>query len=74
MAALAQGDDKLRCPYQQPRQRGLEIQGSQTKGHGGPTLGDPERRAILMEAVGAVAYLMSGSNILIMRHPEAVRW
>jgi acetyl-CoA decarbonylase/synthase complex subunit delta len=26
-----------------------------------------------MEAVGAVSYLMSGSNILIMRHPEAIR-
>jgi acetyl-CoA decarbonylase/synthase complex subunit delta len=26
-----------------------------------------------MEAVGAVAYLMSGSNVLIMRHPESIR-
>ena len=26
-----------------------------------------------MEAVGAVTYLMAGSDILIMRHPEAVK-
>ena len=38
-----------------------------------PTLGDPETRGILMEAVGAVTYLMAGSDILIMRHPEAIR-
>jgi acetyl-CoA decarbonylase/synthase complex subunit delta len=38
-----------------------------------PTLGDPEKRAVLMEAVGAVAYLMAGSDVLIMRHPEAIR-
>jgi acetyl-CoA decarbonylase/synthase complex subunit delta len=38
-----------------------------------PTLGDPEKRGILMEAVGAVAYLMGGSDVLIMRHPESMR-
>jgi acetyl-CoA decarbonylase/synthase complex subunit delta len=26
-----------------------------------------------MEAVGAVSYLMAGSNILIMRHPESIK-
>jgi CO dehydrogenase/acetyl-CoA synthase delta subunit len=26
-----------------------------------------------MEAVGAVTYLMAGSDVLIMRHPEAIR-
>jgi acetyl-CoA decarbonylase/synthase complex subunit delta len=38
-----------------------------------PELGDPERRAILMEAVGAVSYLLAGSSILIMRHPESIK-
>jgi acetyl-CoA decarbonylase/synthase complex subunit delta len=38
-----------------------------------PTLGDAERRAILMEAVSAVCYLLSGSNVVILRHPESVR-
>ncbi len=74
MAALAQGDDKLQFPI--INNLGNEVWKSKEAKLGAkdaPTLGDPERRPILMEAVGAVAYLMSGSNILIMRHPEAVR-
>ncbi len=74
MAALAQGDDKLQLPI--INNLGNEVWKSKEAKQSAaeaPTLGDPERRAVLMEAVGAVAYLMSGSNILIMRHPEAVR-
>lgn len=74
MAALAQGDDKLQLPI--INNLGNEVWKSKEAKQGAaeaPALGDPERRAVLMEAVGAVAYLMSGSNILIMRHPEAVR-
>lgn len=74
MAALQQGDDKL----QQPLINNLanEVWKCKEAKQGAdeaPTLGDPERRGILMEAVGAVTYLMAGSDILIMRHPEAIR-
>jgi acetyl-CoA decarbonylase/synthase complex subunit delta len=74
MAALAQGDDKLQLPL--INNLGNEVwkcKEAKQDAQEAPTLGDPERRPILMEAVGAVAYLMSGSDILIMRHPEAVR-
>jgi len=74
MAALAQGDDKLQLPL--VNNLGNEVWKSKEAKLGSkeaPTLGDPERRAVLMEAVGAVAYLMSGSDVLFMRHPEAVR-
>ncbi|MFO7709601.1 MAG: acetyl-CoA decarbonylase/synthase complex subunit delta [Desulfobacterales bacterium] len=74
MAALGQGDDKLQLPL--INNLGNEVWKSKEAkqpASEAPTLGDPERRAILMEAVGAVTYLMSGSNILIMRHPEAIR-
>lgn len=74
MAALSQGDDKLQLPL--INNLGNEIwkckEAKQTVAEA-PTLGDPEKRGILMEAVGAVAYLMAGSDILIMRHPEAIR-
>ncbi len=74
MAALAQGDDKLQLPL--INNLGNEVwkckEAKQTVDEA-PTLGDPEKRGILMEAVGAVAYLMSGSDVLIMRHPEAIR-
>jgi len=74
MAALAQGDDKLQMPL--INNLGNEVwkckEAKQTAEEA-PTLGDPEKRGILMEAVGAVTYLLAGSDILIMRHPEAIR-
>ncbi len=74
MAALAQGDDKLQLPI--VNNIGNEVWKSKEAKLGAadaPTLGDPERRAVLMETTAAVAYLMAGSDILILRHPESVR-
>ncbi|MDY6905160.1 MAG: acetyl-CoA decarbonylase/synthase complex subunit delta, partial [Thermodesulfobacteriota bacterium] len=74
MAAMAQGDDKLQLPI--INNLGNEVWKSKEAKQPldeAPTLGDPERRGILMEAVGAITYLMAGSDVLIMRHPEAAR-
>ena len=74
MAALNQGDDKLQYPL--INNIGNEVwkckEAKQTV-EDAPTLGDPEKRGILMESVAAVAYLMAGADILILRHPETVR-
>ncbi|MDR3090504.1 MAG: acetyl-CoA decarbonylase/synthase complex subunit delta [Desulfobulbaceae bacterium] len=74
LAAMTQGDEKLQFPM--INNLGNEIwkskEAKQTV-EAEPILGDPERRGVMMESVGAVSYLMSGSNILVMRHPEAVR-
>ena len=74
MAALTQGYDKLQLPI--VNNLGNEVwkcKEAKASAEEAPTLGDPERRGILMEAIGAVSYLLAGSDILIMRHPEAVR-
>ncbi len=74
MAALAQGDEKLQLPL--INNLGNEVwkcKEAKQSAEEAPLLGDPEKRGVLMEAVGAVAYLMGGSNILIMRHPESIR-
>jgi acetyl-CoA decarbonylase/synthase complex subunit delta len=74
MAALAQGDDKLQLPM--INNLGNEVwkcKEAKQPIDEAPNLGDPEKRGILMEAVGAVAYLMSGADVLIMRHPESIR-
>ncbi len=74
MAALTQGDDKLQLPI--INNIGNEVwkcKEAKQPVDEAPILGDPERRAILMEAVAAVSYLMSGSDVLILRHPESVR-
>ena len=74
MAALNQGDDKLQLPIVNNLANEIwKCKEAKQPVEGAPILGDPERRAVLMEAVGAVSYLMSGSDILIMRHPEAIR-
>ncbi len=74
MAALLQGDDKLQYPI--VNNLGNEIWRCKEAGQPAdeaPELGDPEKRAIMMEAVGAITYLVAGSDVLIMRHPEAIR-
>ena len=74
MAAMTQGDDKLQNPM--INNLGNEVwkcKEAKLTVKDAPELGDPERRAILMEAVGAVSYLVAGSSILIMRHPESIK-
>lgn len=74
MAAMVQGDAKLQFPM--INNLGNEVwkckEAKQTAAEA-PLLGDPEKRGVMMEAIGAVSYLLSGSNVLIMRHPEAIR-
>jgi len=74
MAGLVQGDDKLQGPL--INNLGNEVwkskEAKQTSEEA-PTLGDPEKRGIMMEAVGAVSYLLAGSDVLILRHPETAR-
>jgi acetyl-CoA decarbonylase/synthase complex subunit delta len=74
MAALTQEDDKLQVPM--INNIGNEVWKCKEAGQGikeAPTLGDPEKRPILMEAVAAVTFLMAGSDVVILRHPETVR-
>src|SRR4030042_1520952 len=74
MAALTHEDDKLQMPIinnignevWKCKEAGLSIDEA-------PTLGDPEKRPILMEAVASVCYLLAGSDVVILRHPESAR-
>jgi acetyl-CoA decarbonylase/synthase complex subunit delta len=74
MAALTQEDDKLQIPM--ISNVGNEIWKCKEAGQSieeAPTLGDPEKRGIMMESVAATCYLMAGSDVVILRHPESVR-
>lgn len=71
-AGLTQEDEKLQIPM--INNLGNEIWKCKEAGQSQeevPNMGEPGRRAILMEAVGGVCYLLAGSDILIVRHPEA---
>ncbi|MBW2136258.1 MAG: acetyl-CoA decarbonylase/synthase complex subunit delta [Deltaproteobacteria bacterium] len=74
MAALTQEDDKLQMPI--ISNVGNEIWKCKEAGQSieeAPILGDPERRGILMEAVAGVCYLLAGSDLVVLRHPETAR-
>jgi CO dehydrogenase/acetyl-CoA synthase delta subunit len=71
IAALTQKDEKLQVPI--ICNLGREVW--KTKEVGLATddlLGDQEQRGIMMEAMTAVCMLLSGGEVLIMRHPKAV--
>jgi acetyl-CoA decarbonylase/synthase complex subunit delta len=74
MAALTQQDERLQfplvCNLAKEVWKTKEAKLSQADE---PKLGDPKKRGILMEAVTAMVLLLAGANILIMRHPEAVK-
>jgi acetyl-CoA decarbonylase/synthase complex subunit delta len=36
-------------------------------------MGDTKKRGILLEAMSAMVILMAGADVLIMRHPEAIK-
>lgn len=73
-AALTQEDDKLQQPI--IANVGNEVWKSKEanlSAADAPELGDPEKRGILMESITAVDLMLAGADIVIMRHPEAVK-
>jgi acetyl-CoA decarbonylase/synthase complex subunit delta len=74
MAALTQEDDKLQLPIICNLAHEVwKVKECQLSEEEAPELGNAEKRGILMEAVTAVSLLVAGANVLIMRHPEAVK-
>ncbi|MCF8103569.1 MAG: acetyl-CoA decarbonylase/synthase complex subunit delta, partial [Desulfarculaceae bacterium] len=73
-AALVQEDDKLVLPM--INNIGNEVWKSkeaQQSNEDAPELGDAMKRGYLMETAAAVAYLLAGSDIMMLRHPETVK-
>ena len=74
MAALTQQDERLQfpiiCNIAKEVWKTKEVKLSEAEA---PTLGDVRKRGILMEAMSATALLLAGADILVMRHPEAIK-
>jgi acetyl-CoA decarbonylase/synthase complex subunit delta len=74
MAALTQEDDKLQLPiicnmaHEVWKTKEAKLSSDEA-----PELGDAAKRGVLMEAVTAVCLLLAGADVLIMRHPDAVK-
>ncbi len=74
MAALTQEDEKLQSPIiNYMSQEVWKVKECKQTNEEAPQLGDQTKRGILMEAVTAVSLLLAGADLLIMRHPEAVK-
>ena len=74
LAALQQNDNMMQmpiiCNLGKEAWKAKEAKVSQKEE---PSWGDEEKRGILWEAITAVSLTMAGADILIMRHPEAVK-
>ena len=74
MAALTQQDDKLQfpiiCNIAKETWKAREVKISESDD---PKMGDAKKRGILLEAMSAMCLLLAGADVLIMRHPEAIK-
>ena len=74
MAALTQQDERLQFPILCNMAREVwKTKEAKIKAEEAPALGHAEKRGILMEAVTAVILLLAGADVLVMRHPEAIK-
>ncbi len=74
MAALTQQDDKLQFPIICNIAKEVwKTKEAQIPAEEDPTLGDAKKRGILMEAMSAMVLLLAGADVLVMRHPEAIK-
>jgi acetyl-CoA decarbonylase/synthase complex subunit delta len=73
-AALTQGDTKLQFPLLANFATDVwKKKETRTAEADDPKLGDAGKRGILLESLTGTTLLMAGADILVMRHPEAIR-
>jgi len=74
MAALTQQDEKLQfptiCNIAKEVWKAKEAKITEKED---PKMGDAKKRGILLEAMSAMVLLLAGGDVLIMRHPEAIK-
>ena len=74
MAALTQHDEKLQfpiiCNVAKEVWKTKEAKISESED---PKMGNAKNRGILLEAMSATVLLLAGADVLIMRHPEAIK-
>jgi acetyl-CoA decarbonylase/synthase, CODH/ACS complex subunit delta len=74
MAALTQQDAKLQFPIICNLAKEVwKTKEAKISGKDDPKMGDAKRRGILLEAMSAMILLLAGADVLIMRHPEAIK-
>jgi acetyl-CoA decarbonylase/synthase complex subunit delta len=73
-AALTQEDEKLQQPIIANVANEIwKSKEANLSAEEAPELGDAAKRGILMEAITAVDLMVAGADVVVMRHPEAVK-
>ncbi len=74
MAGLTQQDEKLQfpliCNISKEAWKTKEVHIPTAED---PKLGDAKKRGILLEAMSAMVLLLAGGDVMVMRHPEAIK-
>ena len=74
MAGLTQQDEKLQFPLIcNVSKETWKIKEVHIPTEEDPKLGDAKKRGILWEAMSAMVLLLAGGDVMVMRHPEAIR-
>jgi len=74
MAALTQQDDKLQFPIIcNIAKEAWKTKEAKLKEAEDPKMGNAKKRGILLEAMSAMVLLLAGGDVLVMRHPEAIK-
>lgn len=74
MAALTQQDERLQFPIICNMAKEVwKTKEAKMEAEEAPLLGNAQKRGVLMEAVTAILLLLAGADVLVMRHPEAIR-
>jgi len=74
MAALTQQDEKLQVPIICNIAKEVwKTKEAKLPEAEDPKLGNAKKRGILLEAMSATVLLLAGADVLIMRHPEAIK-
>ncbi|MBW2195468.1 MAG: acetyl-CoA decarbonylase/synthase complex subunit delta [Deltaproteobacteria bacterium] len=74
LAALTQEDERLQFPILANMAKEVwKIKETKLSQEDDPLLGDQTKRGILLEAMTAQLFLLAGTNILVMRHPDAIQ-
>ena len=73
MAGLTQQDDKLQFPLICNISKEVWKTKEVHLADGELNMGDAKKRGILLEAMSTVVLMMAGGDVMIMRHPEAIK-
>src|SRR3972149_2785947 len=74
MAALTQQDTKLQFPIIcNIAKETWKTKEAKITEKDDPRMGDARKRGILLESMSAMVLLLAGADVLIMRHPEAIK-